>query len=119
MSELSTLLYFISTILLETIRPSHSLIRHSARIYSKFLLSMVNRSPIRYDFHGGAKLSGIALNYKHSNRPAYFAPHLGECFVPFQFLLLSQEILSFVRSLVFFFFNFFTFIHVLVPEKVT
>ena len=101
MSELSKLLSFILTILLETIRSAHSLIRHLTRIYFKFLLPMVNRSPIQYDFHGGAKLSGIALNYKHCNRPAYIAPQLGEFFVPFQFLLLSQETLLFVRSFVF------------------
>ena len=118
MSKLSKLLSFILTILPETIRSAHPLIRHSARIYSKFLLSMVNRSPSRYDFHGGAKLSGIALNYKHCNRPAYFAPHLGGFVFPFQFLLLSQETLLFVRLFVCFL-KFFTFMHVLVPEKVT
>ena len=117
MSELSKFLSFILTVF-ETIRSAHSLIRHLTHIFFEISIILLTRSPIRYDFHGGAKLSGIALNYKHCNRPAYIASQLGEFFVPFQFLLLSQETLLFVRLFVCFL-KFSTFMHVLVPEKVT
>ena len=63
----------------------------------------MNRSPSRYDFHGGAKLSGTAFNYKHSATDQHTLRHtLVSLFFLFNFCYyLKRSFCSFVCFLFF------------------